>query len=299
MSETTEAPVVETPVVETQTDTTPESQVETKTEAKPEPKVEPPKKYKLKVNGQEREVDEKMLIALAQKGSSSDERFREAAKKQKEIEDIVKSGDPDKILKELLKIDPEEYSKNKIANAIKRLSMTPEQRELEDLRQKVQAAEKERIEREEQAKREAQSRATQHFVAKYDKEIPDALKKAGLPVNEDTVKYTAETMLTIMDEGLDPDEVTYDVIMDAVKQKYVSSMKSFFKASDVDALWALLGEDLDGLVKKRQEKASKTKDKEKPKQAVSSSEREKDNGQVFGSRDDFRDYVRKWAENGT
>lgn len=63
-------------------------ETEVKREAVPE------KKYKIKINGQDREVTESELVSLAQKGEGADQKFQEAARLRKEVDDLLKQQAP-------------------------------------------------------------------------------------------------------------------------------------------------------------------------------------------------------------
>jgi len=45
--------------------------------------TEVPKKFKIKVNGQEREFDEKAVLAMASRSFGADEKFQKAAQSRK------------------------------------------------------------------------------------------------------------------------------------------------------------------------------------------------------------------------
>lgn len=60
----------------------------------PPPVVEPPKTFKLKVNGQEKEFTEEQLIAIAQKSESADQRLEEATRLRDEARRMAKPPAP-------------------------------------------------------------------------------------------------------------------------------------------------------------------------------------------------------------
>lgn len=251
------------------------------------------KQFKIKVNGKERLVDEKTAIAYLQRELAADEKFRQASAEAKRIEAIIKAAkeDPDKFFRELTGLDPLEYSKKRIGDEIKRMAMTPEQRELEEYKAKVAAFEKKERERIAAEQRASQERAKEFYIKKYDTEIPDALKAAGLPVNEDTVRYTAEVMIANLEEGLD---LPYEMVMDLVKDKYQKSFKGFFESSDKERLLELLGEDfVDALAEIKARK--KNPPKQRPTQAIQSESGSEDDPRTM-NQEQFREYVRRWSK---
>jgi len=287
------APVDTAPVesAEAPAEAAPEAPSQTETKAQ-EPKSEP-KKYTIKVNGKERVVDERTVLAMIQKEFSADEKFQQTAAERRRIEQLTKLSkeDPERLLKELAGLDPDEWAKDRIRKQIERLSMTEEQRELADAKARIAAYEKEKADREAQSKAESEKRATEFFIKQYDTEIPTELKKVGLPVNEDTVRYTAEVMLANLEEGLD---LPYEMVMDVVKDKYHNGIKKYFSSADTEALIELLGDQVDKLYETKKSKGKK----QAPRQAVQDNAPEKKSGTTFNNKEEFEAYIRSWASGG-
>lgn len=123
-------------------------------------------KFRLKVDGEEieEELDEHELTIRLQKGLAADKRFREAAQRTREINELIEKAksDPDAFLKHL-GLDPIEYAERKLERELERAQMTPEQVELEEARQRLQEYEQ----RERQLKEEQERRQW----AEYEKQI--------------------------------------------------------------------------------------------------------------------------------
>ena len=254
-------------------------------------KPDEPRKFTIKVNGKERVVDEKTAMAYLQREMAADEKFRSASAETKKIEALLKAAknDPDKLIRELIGMDPLELAKKRVADEIKRMSMSPEQRELEEARQKLAAFEKKEQERQELERKSSEEKAKEFYVKKYDNEIPAALKGAGLPVNEDTVRYTAEVMLANLEEGLD---LPYEVVMDLVKDKYQKSLKNFLTSADKEKLAELLGEDvLEGLLASRGKKGAPKRET----MSVPDGEHAKQDPK-FMSKEEFQKYIEEWSK---
>jgi hypothetical protein len=257
------------------------------TEAKVEEAV---RKFKLKINGGEREYDEKSVIALAQKGAASDEKFQKASEMQKTSAELAKlwETDPERAMKELGKKDPIEFAKAILAREIKKMSLSPEQLELEDAREKLKVYENEKATKAEQARAESEKQATQFFIQQYDKEIPTELAKVGLPVNEDTVRYTAEVMLANLEKGW---ELPYELVMATVKEKYQGQLKNFFSKSDPSKLVELIGQDavdklLAAMPKKERAQVKQALQTGGPSQVEQKTE----------SKEEFRKRIEEWAK---
>lgn len=290
MSDTVVAPTANvTPTAQPANSSAPTSDVDAKatTETKAEEAV---RKFKLKINGGEREYDEKSVIALAQKGAASDEKFQKASEMQKTSAELAKlwETDPERAMKELGKKDPIEFAKAILAREIKKMSLSPEQLELEDAREKLKAYESEKATKAEQARAESEKQATQFFIKQYDTEIPTELQKVGLPVNEDTVRYTAEVMLANLEKGW---ELPYELVMATVKEKYQGQLKNFFTKADPQKLVELIGQDaVDKLLA-----AMPKKERAQVKQAL------QDNSgpqaqQKTETKEEFRKRIEEWSK---
>lgn len=294
MSETTTAAPAPDVTPDTPSEAAP-AEVAAKTAAAPPKKADPapasdkeePRKFTIKVNGKEKVVDEKTALAYLQRELAADEKFRSASAEAKRIEAIIKGAknDPDKLIKELMGMDPLELYKKRIGDEIRKMSLTPEQRELEDAKMRLADYERREQERVENERKASEERAKSFYIKKYDSEIPEALKSAGLPVNEDTVRYTAEVMLANLEEGLD---LPYEVVMDLVKDKYQRSIKGFLSASDKEKLLELLGDDvLSGLLEAKTKKGTV-----KRTMAVQDDSPEAEQPKYM-NREEFAEYVRK------
>lgn len=185
----------------------PPPKVEAK-EPKPEPKAEEPpapRKLKLKVDGEELELEEAEVLRRAQKSSAADRRFEDAAKLKKEsaeerakarelfasAKDAAKlkailldprvGGDPLAIAKEWLaealreQIAAQEYGPLSPEDEAK---LTPEQRELRQLKREARARDqkaKEDAAAAEKAKLDADERASQERVTKAREQLEGQL----------------------------------------------------------------------------------------------------------------------------
>jgi hypothetical protein len=111
------------------------------------------RKFKLKVYGQERELPEKDVIAAAQRFIAGQDAFKRTQKEQAQFVERFKK-DPWAVMQEL-ELDPDQLAHDRLLAKIKRERMTPEQRELEDLKSEKQKWEEQRQQQEEVAKQQA------------------------------------------------------------------------------------------------------------------------------------------------
>lgn len=197
MSETTAAPVSSaspTPVPATEAFKATES-------VESNPSNTPKLKYKVKVDGNELEVEENDLVANYQKGVSADKRFKEAAELKKQLEmfvDNVKSN-PEFLLKEL-GINPYEFYQNKLLEHLERehseSQLTPDQKELRELKAWKDRFEKEQKDFKERRNQEEQAHEEAKIIESLDVEIAASFAELGIkrPTAE-MVADLAEQML--------------------------------------------------------------------------------------------------------
>lgn len=261
-------------------------------------KAEAVRKLKLKVNGAERELSEQDVIALAQKGMASDEKFRKASEESKRVAQLLKrlNDDPDGVLKALTGRDPEDIYKERLAEKIRRLSMDPKEAELDEARSKLreyEAREKQRQEEAEQAKLKS---AEEYWAKKYNAELPIAIKAAGLPANAETIRIAAEIELANLEEGL---ELPTSTVMELVRERYRESFSGSLKTSSPDEIYEFLGEELFRKLQTVDSKKRKTVIPDqvpKERQSVSDDVRQETEPKAM-SMDEWRELTRKRLDN--
>lgn len=161
------------------------------------------RKYKLKVNGVDEEVEEAEVIRRAQKVTGIEKKAEEAAKKHKVATEFFKlmKENPTEFAKRAKEngiMDPEAFAVEIINSKLKYEQMTPEQRELEALRQEKilrDKADKERQDAEHKAKLEQE---TQEYRESLEKEIVDAFSTVKLP----KTPWTTARIASYLDAGL-------------------------------------------------------------------------------------------------
>lgn len=203
------------------------------------------KKFKLKINGKEREVDEKTLIAMAQKGDAADEKFRKSSENNKRIEQLlaIAKKDPDKFIKEVLGEDSVEFSKKRLARELENMSLDPKERELRDMKAKLAEYEEEKRVKAEEIQKQADAKAVEHWTKHYDTILPKAITDAGLPLTEDVIRHATDIMIANLEEGYD---LGMEAVMELTKDRYLASVKRFLGSADKNKIVDLLGEDIAG-----------------------------------------------------
>lgn len=203
--------------------------------------------FKLKVNGKEKEVtldwnNKEDIIRRLQMAEAGQSAMQKASEYEKNYEYAMKQmlDNPWETLKEL-GYDPDEMAELRIQQKIEELQKSPEQlereardRELEELRQKLQEQEEER-ERIEFERLQAQAEVD------LDNQITEALSSTSeLPKSPYVVKRIADAMLTAIESGRE--DVTVKDVIPWVEKEINSELQDLFSAMPDKVLEHYLGQ---------------------------------------------------------
>lgn len=213
---------------------------ETEAQKQEPPPVVEKRKYKVKVNGEEIEVDEDELTRGYQIRKASDKAFQEAAEMRKKADAFFNALKDDNKLGEILQAlgkDPRAMAENYLAQVLEYEMLSPEQKRIKELElqnQRLTQTERERQIKIQQAQEE---RAMSSKADALQKSIVETLPKyADLPQDSDTVRVVISQMRkAILAQQHLPEElrmeVTPESVMDSVRetlggtyQRKVSSM---------------------------------------------------------------------------
>lgn len=205
------------------------------------------RKWKLKVDGREEEVDEKELVKRASLASAAQKRMQESAELKKKFAGLVEAvrGNPVEAL-----FDPAlGLSKDQIRDAFEQWykrevideeSLTPEQKKHRDTENELKKLRDEKAAEQKQKETERMQQLQDQHRQHYDKVIFEALEKANLPKSPQTIKRTAYYMAEALQRGID---APIEKVMDLVRQDYHQAFSEMFGQSDVAVLEKLLGDD--------------------------------------------------------
>lgn len=212
------------------------------------------KKFKLKIDGQEEEVDENEIVKRAQMGTAAYKRMQEAAREKAIAEEMVGKfrtnftdllDDPRLGFTEEQKIKMiEDWYKRRV---IEPATLTPEQlkaRQNELELKKYRDAEKAREQQEHQQRLQM---LEEHHMTNYKAMIKEGLAAEGLPQNEFCAKRMVQLVAKNVKLGLD---LTPAQIASIVREDYQNELKSVLGASDGDVLLKLLGDDVANKIRK-------------------------------------------------
>ena len=233
------------------------------------------RRYKLNVYGKEEEVeyDDETITKELQKARAASKTREEAAKERQEVErmraeyaqkdqqikqifDLLKNPSTARQILRQLGTPVEELGREELEEYVKYQQMTPEQRELHELRQeKAQRAEQERVWKEQQAQREYQEQV-QAAQERFSGTIVAAMGKLGLSETDarasseiaQRLAFKLEQSLAL-GEPLSPDDLAEELREDMREQHRI-----LYGKLPGEQLFGLLGEDA---LKKAHEYAAK------------------------------------------
>jgi len=204
--------------------------------------------FRIKVNGQDRELSPDQARRYAQLGFAADEKFQEATKLRQSAEALFRAlkTDPMSVLTNPeLGIDFRKISEQFLSKELEREMMPPEQRELAELREfkakQEEAAKAAETEKLTQAQKEAQAEQTKRAAAKYNAEISEALQKSDLPRSPETLKRVAQLLYNARQKNYDLDSAT---AVEMVREGYQAELRSLVGKMEPEAMIKFFGDDM-------------------------------------------------------
>lgn len=201
------------------------------------------RKFKLKrEDGSEEEHDEKSIIMWAQKARGLDKELfglKKTVANAQKVMQLLKN-DPEAALSHKdVGHDPFELAERIMMRRLDREKMSPEQRELADLKKQLQDAEEEKKRSVyEQEKKEFES-ARNYYAGEYEKEIISVLDSSGLPKHQGIVRRIAHYLA----EGLKRGRVLKaDQVVDIVRKDLISEQVELLSSLKGEKLLEILGE---------------------------------------------------------
>lgn len=253
-------------------DTSENSEVSPEVEEQPE-QVQQPRKYKVKLDEDEMEVDEDELLRGYTHAKAANRKFQEAAAERKRAaEEKAKAErlyqqlktDPFKAISEL-GLNPRELSEEFLLKELEKESWTPEQKKAFELEQKVKEyetkeQERERLAKEHQARAEAEKEAreqhemTEKIHKEYETKFIETLQSSSLPRNPTVIRRVAEVVFNSLQEGY---EIPVEQAVKIVEKDMRSGISDLIRSLDGDRLIEFLGDDT--VKKLRKHDAAKVK----------------------------------------
>lgn len=234
------------PASDVTTDDAPEPKLEAlakETEEKPKAPEKPqPKRYKLKVDGREEEVEEEEIIRRAQRASAADKRFQEAAEIQKKYQATVEKlkANPWELF-QALNMDPHAAAEQLLIEKLKLETMTPAERraydieqENQNLKSRLEMTEKEREEEKKAVEEQYFNELKSEAVTTIDQGIVKAIQEAGLKKpTPSLIRRVAQQMLAYHDTNggklLEP-KTALKKVLDDLQSEWTEALDSLPEA---------------------------------------------------------------------
>ena len=254
MSESTAAAAPATPPVTPAAEAPKSSAPATKVDENGVAAEQPKKMWKLNVNGKEVEYDasdEAKLRNDIQKVYGIEEKAKTASEKSAQAEDLLSMLQTDPIGFEkrckAAGIDAHKIAIDIIYNKMRRDAMTPEQRELEEYKEREAEASAQKKADEENAKTAEVTRKTQEWAANFEKDCETALKANALPKTRLSLALIAQ----YIDAGLaDKKEYTVNQVLPYVARDLKEIHTSTMGRLEGDELLDYVGEAISNKIAK-------------------------------------------------
>lgn len=257
----------------------PKQKEEPKKEATAEKKTEKARKIladqdldsvvKIKVNGEEQEMTVREALKLTQLEKVSRDKLTQADQMMKQVQQVINfaKANPKEFLKET-GLDPYEFAEATLLEKYELMQMTPEQKELLQLKQWKALKDEEEKQVKAKSEQEALSKAEIEETQKLDQEIGNAWKESGLPAHP---YFGAQIAFQMMAASKAGKELTAKDAAVKVNGEFRNNIKGIFGSLDAEAIHELFGEDffkklrkydLDKISAKAASKLGTTKDQQ-------------------------------------
>ena len=212
--------------------------------------IEQAKKYKVKVDGQELEVEEAELLRGYSHQRAANKLLQEGKAAKQQAEDFVKMmRDPEKFFEVAAKLghDPRLLAEKFVASQLEDEYMDPRDKELRDAKKKLKAIDD--MEAAQKAEQERQRNETlkQKYAADYTAQFTEALQESGLPATKPMVAEMAKYIARAANIGF---QMTAKEASQLVKEDVLTAHRRLIGDSDGEMLIKLLGEETANKVRK-------------------------------------------------
>lgn len=205
-----------------------------------------------KFDNQVEKVKLKKLISDYQKFKASDKRLLEATNLKRDYESQVEKF---KNIVNTMKQNPQatrhflkqvygsedairQFAEDYLWEQIQREKMSPEQRELEEYREKVKRYEEQENKKKMTEAQKAEEQRVQSYVNHYDKMFTDVLTKYELPKTPETIERMSRIMQGALKQGY---ELSAEELGELVEQSYEKEISTIFGKANPEKLAKMLG----------------------------------------------------------
>lgn len=208
---------------------------------------------KVKINGQEQKMTVKELMKVQQLEKASYEKMRQAAQVERQSQQLLQLAlnNPEEFYRRFGK-DPAELSEKMILKHYQQASMTPEQKRMMEMEERLSRYEQQEKMFEEQKRQQIESQKEAEMVQNLDREISEAWKTSGLPQTKHVLASIATHLLSnekIREQEIKEygqaftKELTANEAAARVKREYGLQLKEFISKIDDKSLPEIIGEE--------------------------------------------------------
>lgn len=197
--------------------------------------------FKVKVDGNEVEVDEAELLRGYAHNKAAEQRMREAGMTRKEAKAVIRLAQTDQrqFFKQL-GIDPRQVAEKLIQEELSEAMLSPQEKEMRKIRQQLEHYQNSEKQAREEYEREVHEREVMRAKEEFESQFIEALKLSGHQATEHTVSRLAYYMNAALNAGYD---VTPMDVLPYAMNEFKTSTKSYLNGLDDSALAEILGED--------------------------------------------------------
>ena len=213
------------------------------------------------IDGRTFSVPVKELADAYQIRQMSQRKASEADRKIKELEAKINRWKqaPDEFFDDPKTRD--EWAQTRVARMIEELEMTPEQRELQELRA-LKQREEERKTNEDRERMKSEAMSRQQSITKYVAEgVTNALQNSWLPADSDTLE---EALKIAYQASISSTKLTFPQIVQILEEKAINRQKKFLTSTKVDKLAELVPDHFEQVRKYQVERMRQTQATQTP-----------------------------------
>lgn len=200
-------------------------------------------KFKIKVDGEELELNRDELVKYAQLGKAGQARMAEAAQIRKEAQQLITAlrDDPESVLADPAILGSNEkvmeFARKLLSRQLEDEQKSPEVLRAEKAEKELEKFRKERKDEQEKKEKEDYDRMVAQNEAQLEEQITSAIESSGLPKSPFILKRMADVMISAMENDK---EITPKAAMNIVRREMEKDLKEFFDVAPEDVLEQLI-----------------------------------------------------------
>ncbi len=208
------------------------------------------RKYKLKVDGEEVEVDEDELKRGYSHQRAANKILQEGKMARKQAEEFISMmKDPQKFFDTAKKLghDPRDLAEKYLAAQLEDELMDPKDKEIKQLKTEKEIRDREKAEEKEREDAQVRNALKEKYAKEYSDQFVSALESSGLPPTKPMVAEMAKYVSRAASLGF---KMTADEAAKLVKEDVLLAHQRLIGEADGDTLVKLLGDNVTNKIRK-------------------------------------------------